>query len=101
MFVAEPCDLTFNWHLISVVLRHFIVDVASHLYTVSVWQCCRRFERTCFLHIVTCIPIARERLGKNIPAKRTRTAEGHPLFGTDHKENTASVVKESVYWSVA
>jgi hypothetical protein len=31
---------------------------------------------TGILYIVTCIPIARQRLGKHIPAKRTRATEG-------------------------
>jgi hypothetical protein len=31
--------------------------------------------------IVTCIPIARQRLGKHIPAKRTHATEGRPLLG--------------------
>jgi hypothetical protein len=30
---------------------------------------------------VTCIPIAKQRLGKHIPAKRTHATEGHPLLG--------------------
>jgi hypothetical protein len=34
------------------------------------------------LYIVTCIPIARQRLGKHISSKRTRATEGHPLIGT-------------------
>jgi hypothetical protein len=33
------------------------------------------------LNIVTCIPIARQRLAKHIPAKRMRAAEGCPLLG--------------------
>jgi hypothetical protein len=31
--------------------------------------------------LVTCIPIARQRLGKHIPAKHTRATEGRPLLG--------------------
>jgi hypothetical protein len=34
-------------------------------------------------NIVTCIPIARRRLGKYIPAKRTRATEGRPLLGNE------------------
>jgi hypothetical protein len=34
-----------------------------------------------FINIVTCIPIDRQQLGKNIPAKRTRETEGRPLLG--------------------
>jgi hypothetical protein len=33
------------------------------------------------VHVVTCTPIARQRLGKHIPAKRTRSTEGRPLLG--------------------
>jgi hypothetical protein len=32
-------------------------------------------------NIVTCISIAKQRLGKHIPAKRTRSKEGCPLLG--------------------
>jgi hypothetical protein len=31
------------------------------------------------MNIVTCISIARQRLGKHIPAKGTRATEGRPL----------------------
>jgi hypothetical protein len=31
--------------------------------------------------IVTCIPIARQRNGKHIPAKRMHATEGRPLLG--------------------
>jgi hypothetical protein len=34
-----------------------------------------------FHDIVTCIPIDRQRLGKDIPAKITRLTEGRPLLG--------------------
>jgi hypothetical protein len=32
-------------------------------------------------YILMCIPIARQRLGKNIPVKRTHATEGRPLLG--------------------
>jgi hypothetical protein len=31
--------------------------------------------------VVTCIPIAMQRLGKHIPAKRTHATEGRPWLG--------------------
>jgi hypothetical protein len=33
------------------------------------------------VNIVTCIPIARQRLGKHIPSKRTCATEGRPFLG--------------------
>jgi hypothetical protein len=32
------------------------------------------------LYIMVCIPIARQQLGKHIPAKRMHATEGHPLL---------------------
>jgi hypothetical protein len=38
----------------------------------------------CFSNIIVmCMPIARQRLGKRIPAKRTHATEGRPLLGTE------------------
>jgi hypothetical protein len=34
-------------------------------------------------HIVTCISIARQRLGKHIPVKRTRATDVRPLLDND------------------
>jgi hypothetical protein len=34
-------------------------------------------------YTVTCIPIARQRLGKHIPAKHTGATEGGPLIGNE------------------
>jgi hypothetical protein len=34
-------------------------------------------------YIVTCIPTARQRLGKHIAAKRTHATEGRPMLGNE------------------
>jgi hypothetical protein len=46
--------------------------------------------------IVTCIPIARQRLSKHIPAKRTHVTEGRPLLGNGpvNKQSNKPVHKQ-------
>lgn len=35
-----------------------------------------------YIYIVTCIPIARQRVGKHVPTHVHVTVVGHPLLGT-------------------
>jgi hypothetical protein len=39
------------------------------------------YNNSCKIKTVTCIPIARQRLNKHIPATRIQAAIGHPLLG--------------------
>jgi hypothetical protein len=42
-----------------------------------------RPHRVALLHIVTCIPIARQRLGKHILATNKHATIGYPLLGNE------------------
>jgi hypothetical protein len=36
-----------------------------------------------YIYTVTCIPIARQQLGKHVPTKRMRVRDGHPMLGNE------------------
>jgi hypothetical protein len=45
------------------------------IYICTVW-----IKNNTSIYIMTCIPIASQRLGKHIPAKRMRATEEYPLL---------------------
>jgi hypothetical protein len=64
---------------VSQVVRLCVYRSVHNLFIHSV-SYFMRFVYLC-QYIVTCIPIARQRLGIHIPKKRTRATEGSPLLG--------------------
>jgi hypothetical protein len=50
------------------------------LITLSIFEITYSNRRLFILHIVTCIPIARQRLGKHIPATQEQATIGYPLL---------------------
>jgi hypothetical protein len=70
-YVVSP---TSSWRMLRLVATAFLqsfIHSSHHHPTLRVYN----------LNTVMCIPIARQRLGKHIHAKRTPATEGRPLLG--------------------